>query len=56
VEKYSLDLVGAGLDIVSRLKMRAFFNLASGQKKAKEGYIPVMVYNPHPFVSEQIVE
>ncbi|MFI4910515.1 MAG: glycoside hydrolase family 38 C-terminal domain-containing protein [Sedimentisphaeraceae bacterium JB056] len=56
VEKYSLDLVGAGLDVISRLKMRAFFNLASGQKKAKDGYIPVMVYNPHPFETEQIVE
>ena len=56
VEKCSLDIIGAGLDTLSKLKMRAFFSLATGQKKAKDGYIPVMVYNPHPFSVEQIVE
>jgi len=56
VEDYALGIIGAGLDTASKLKMRAFFKLASGQKKAKDGYIPVMAYNPHPFACEQIIE
>ncbi len=56
VEDYALGIIGAGLDTISKLKMRAFFKLASGQKKAKDGFIPVMAYNPHPFACEQIVE
>lgn len=49
VEETSLRLMDHGLEILSRLKARAFFALASGQKKAKENEIPILVYNPHSF-------
>lgn len=35
---------------------RAFLKLCSGQPKAVEGEIPVMVYNPHPYAIETDVE
>ncbi|MBM7566761.1 glycoside hydrolase family 38 C-terminal domain-containing protein [Paenibacillus sacheonensis] len=48
-EDASLRLLGHGLEIVSRLKARAFFALAAGERKAGEGEYPILVYNPHPF-------
>ena len=38
-----------GLEILSRLKARAFFALAAGQPVAKDGDIPILVFNPHPW-------
>lgn len=48
-EEASLRLLGHGLEIVSRLKARAFFALASGQRKAADGEYPILIYNPHPY-------
>jgi len=56
VEETSLRLMDVGLDVLSEVKARAFFALATGQKKAKEEQIPVLVYNPHPFAIRQIIE
>jgi alpha-mannosidase len=56
VEETSLRLLDHGLEILSRLKVRAFFALAQGQPKAKEGEIPVLVYNPHPYPVNAVVE
>ena len=56
VEEYSLQLLGSGLDAVSRLRARAFFALSSGQPRAGEGEIPVLVYNPHPWPVETDIE
>lgn len=56
VEEASLRLIDHGLETVSRLKARAFFALASGQNKAEEGDIPILVYNPHPYKVEGIFE
>ncbi|MEN6304048.1 MAG: glycoside hydrolase family 38 C-terminal domain-containing protein [Armatimonadia bacterium] len=56
VEEMSLRVLDHGLEIVSRAKARAFFALAAGQPKAKEGEIPVLVYNPHPFSVRATVE
>jgi alpha-mannosidase len=56
VETAALRLMDHGLEILSRLKTRAFFALASGQPRAREGFIPVLVYNPHPFKIETIIE
>jgi len=52
----SLRVLDHGLEIVSRARARAFFALAAGQPKAKEGEIPVLVYNPHPFKVRATVE
>lgn len=48
-ERYALRLIDHGLEIASRLKTRTFFILASDQGKAKNGQIPIMVYNHHPY-------
>lgn len=56
VEQDSLHTLGHGLEILSRLRTRAFLALAQGQKAAPAGTIPVLVYNPHPFAVDQIVE
>lgn len=48
-EEASLRLLDHGLEIVSRLKARAFFALAAGQAQAREGEYPILVYNPHPW-------
>ncbi|BBH19161.1 alpha-mannosidase [Paenibacillus baekrokdamisoli] len=56
VEEASLRLVDHGLEIISRLKARAFFALANGQKKAEEGEIPILIYNPHPYKVSGIFE
>jgi len=44
------------LELLSRLKARAFFALASGQKQAADGEIPILIYNPHPFKTTGIYE
>jgi alpha-mannosidase len=56
VEEASLRLMDHGLEILSRLKVRAFFALAQGQPKARPGEIPVLVYNPHPYSIQTVVE
>ncbi|MBQ0105088.1 MAG: alpha-mannosidase, partial [Armatimonadetes bacterium] len=49
VEDMCIRKADHGLEILSRLRAKAFFALCSGQPKAKEGEIPIVVYNPHPF-------
>ena len=49
VEDAGLRLMEHALEILSRLKARAFFALAAGQAKAAADTIPVLTYNPHPF-------
>ncbi len=56
VEESSLRTLDHGLEIVSREKAKAFFALCSGQPKAKDGDIPVLVYNPHPFKVKAILD
>ena len=56
VESMALRLMDHGLEILSRLKARAFFALTSGQKKAEEGQYPIMVFNPHPYPVTGILE
>lgn len=56
VEEMALRLMDHGLEILSRVKARAFFALAQGQPKAGEGEIPILIYNPHPFPIKGTVE
>ena len=51
-EQDNLNLLGYGDEIAEKLSAAAFFKLCSGQAKAKENEIPVVVYNPHPFAVE----
>lgn len=52
VEEASIRTLDHGLEILSRVKARAFFALSGGQKVAAADEIPVLVYNPHPFEVE----
>ncbi|NLC55793.1 MAG: alpha-mannosidase, partial [Armatimonadetes bacterium] len=56
VEESSLRLMDHALEILSRLKARAFFALSAGQPKAAEGEIPILVYNPHPYPVRTTIE
>lgn len=56
VEEASLRLLDHGLEIVSRLRARAFFALTSGEPRAEEGEVPIFVYNPHPYPVRGIFE
>ncbi|OBZ07978.1 alpha-mannosidase [Bacillus sp. FJAT-27264] len=55
-EEASLRQIDHGLEIVARLKARAFFALASGQPKAALKEYPILIYNPHPFPVKGIFE
>ena len=48
-EEMGLRMLDHGLEILSRLKARAFFALAAGQKKADSDKIPIFAYNPYPY-------
>ncbi|EDM26927.1 putative alpha-mannosidase [Lentisphaera araneosa HTCC2155] len=56
VEEAGLRVMDHGLEILSRVKARAFFALAKGQPRAKEGETPILIYNPHPFPIKTVVE
>ena len=55
-EEGALRQIGHGLEILSRLKARAFFALAAGQPKAAAGEVPILVHNPHAHAVRAIVE
>ncbi len=48
-EESSVRRMDHGLEILSRIKARAFFAMANGETPPAEGEIPIFVYNPHPF-------
>lgn len=56
VEETALRLFDHGLELLSRVKTRTFFALAQGQPAAKDGEIPILVYNPHPYPIRTLVE
>jgi alpha-mannosidase len=45
-----------GLEELSRVKAELFFAFASGQKRAREGEFPILVYNPHPRAVTTVIE
>jgi len=51
-EVMALRFLDHALEILSRVRARAFFALCSGQEKAEPDAIPVMVYNPFPYPLE----
>lgn len=55
-EEMALRMLDHALEILSRLRLRAFLALADGEPEAPTGEIPVLVYNPHPYpVTEDIL-
>ncbi|GHV01277.1 hypothetical protein FACS1894211_10660 [Clostridia bacterium] len=55
-EAAALIGLGHGLEEVSRVKLKAFFALAAGEKKAAAGEYPIFIYNPHPYPLTRTVE
>lgn len=51
-EEEALCELDYAIAIFERYMERAFLKLCSGQKKAKDGEIPILVYNPHPYPVE----
>ncbi len=56
VEDDCLRLFSYGNEIADKYKTKAFFKLCQGQPKAKDGEIPVLVFNPHPYKITQDIE
>lgn len=48
-EESSVRRMDHGLEILSRIKARAFFALAAGEAPPDQGAIPILAYNPHPY-------
>lgn len=48
-EEMALRMLDHALEILSRVRARAFFALTKGQKKPPEDRIPIFAYNPHPY-------
>jgi alpha-mannosidase len=55
-EEAAVRQIDHGLEILARLKARAFFALTSGEPKAAPGTMPIFVYNPHPFPIQTVVD
>ncbi len=51
-----LRLFSYGSEIANKYKTKAFFKLCEGQKKAKDGEIPVLVFNPNPYKITRDIE
>lgn len=49
VEQDSLATLGYGEEIADELYRKAFFALCKGEPKAKDGEIPILIFNPHPY-------
>lgn len=56
VEEDTLCQLGHGLEIVSRIKTKAFFALSAGQAQVAEGESAILVFNPHPFTANMVVD
>jgi len=56
VEEASVRTMDHGLELLSRVRARAFFSLAAGLKRARRNEIPVLVFNPHPWKLKATVE
>ena len=54
VEASALRRMEHGLEILSRLRARAFFALAAEEPKARPGEVPVFFANPHPWAVEDV--
>ncbi len=55
-EESSLRRLDHGLEILSKVKARAFFALVNSEPKPEEGEFPLLFYNPHPYPIQGIFE
>ncbi len=55
-EEMGVRMMDHAIEILTRLKAKAFFALAGGQTKAEPDKIPIFVYNPYPYeITEDII-
>ncbi len=54
-EFHALRRFDHGIEILQRLKARAFFSLLAGQKPGTEGEFPLFVYNHFPYEIEETI-
>lgn len=55
-EEMGIRMMDHAIEILTRLKAKAFFALAGGQTKADPDKIPIFVYNPYPYeITEDIM-
>lgn len=55
-EDYGIRLMDHGLEILNRLRAKAYFALGSGECAARDGEFPILVYNPHPYAVDTVVD
>ncbi|UCG27099.1 MAG: alpha-mannosidase [Bacteroidales bacterium] len=56
VEEYAIQRINHGMEILERIKSRAFMSFLSGHTLARENEFPLMIFNPHPHdVHETII-
>lgn len=55
-EDDSLKALNYAEEILDKLHTKAFLKLCDGQKPAKDGEIPVMIFNPHPYEIDGVFE
>lgn len=48
-EEMGLRVLDHGMEILTRVKARAFFALSGGQAPVREDRIPIFAYNPYPY-------
>ncbi len=51
-EDDTIRRLGGGIAVADKLITKSFFALCSGQKRPKDGEIPIIAYNPHPYSIE----
>jgi alpha-mannosidase len=56
VEERAVQQMNHGLTRLERVRARAFFALAAGERPMRGGRIPILVFNPHPYPVETLVD
>lgn len=49
VEEYAIQRLHHGMEILGRLRSKAFMASLSGQPETQQDEFPLLIYNPHPF-------
>lgn len=56
VEDDALRMMDHGLEILYGIRTKLFFQMSMSFPAGDENHLPVLVYNPHPYKTESIVE
>jgi len=56
VETGALRSLAHAREELAHARAHAFFALAAGQPRARDGAIPILVYNPHPYPLDAVID